>query len=104
MNELVTVRKKVYEQRRDAIDKNKTKIRWKDKIIKMYLNDLLMKDDRYILTMIGKNSIRVDYLKDSLKNITIHQLLVSSWTGIITRSNNKKLFDVLYLTIRMINE
>ena len=103
MNELVTVRKKIYRQKKDPVDKDKTKIRWSDKIVKMYLNDLLMRD-RYVLTMIGKNSIRVDYLKNSLKNITIHQLLVISWTGIITRSNNKKLFDVLYLTIRMINE
>jgi hypothetical protein len=103
MNELVTVRKKIYRQKKDPVDKDKTKIRWSDKIVKMYLNDLLM-SDRYVLTMIGKNSIRVDYLKDSLKNITVHQLLVISWTGIITRSNNKKLFDVLYLTIRMINE
>jgi hypothetical protein len=103
MNELVVVRKKVYEQRRDPVDKNKTKIRWRDKTIKMYLNDLLMKD-RHVLTVIGKNSIRIDYLKDSLKNITIHQLLVISWTGIITRSNNKKLFNTLYLTIRITNE
>jgi hypothetical protein len=85
MNDLVTVRKKVFIQR--------TKIRWRDKIVKMYLNDLLTKDNQYILTIIGKNSVRVEYLK-----------LVNSWTGIITRANNKKLFDKLHLILRLINE